>query len=330
MGAVIAEHFSPKTISMITGYPQLDPVPPLPPRPQPPMLPPPSAVPLGFQQPISPAGLSSPTPAGIPGGPGAQPPVNGAGPPGPMQGPPQGAPQAPPPPPNPAMQQYQQQMAQWTQAAQATAKVIQSNQKKQQQFDAAVALIKQDGVHGFRIDIEADSTIAIDEMEDQENRTEFMRQFIPLLEQVVPIAQGNPAMAALAKEITLFAVRGFKIARNLEETISTAFDTIAGMPPPQPKGAQGPDSPADLALRAKQVDADNTKTNVQLQIAREKNAIEIAKLGQESHDSAAQLASKDTQARMQHGLDIAKSVDESAFRRDRANALESREAGRLT
>src|SRR6185437_10415748 len=39
MGAVIAEHFSAKTISMITGYPQLDPVPPVPPRPEmPPQL----------------------------------------------------------------------------------------------------------------------------------------------------------------------------------------------------------------------------------------------------------------------------------------------------
>ena len=51
MGAVIAEHFSPQTISMITGYPQLAPVPMVPPQPPqflpapPPIIPPQAALP---------------------------------------------------------------------------------------------------------------------------------------------------------------------------------------------------------------------------------------------------------------------------------------------
>lgn len=49
MGAVVAEHFSPQTISMITGYPQLQPVPPLPPPPAPmiPAPPQPPGAPMG-------------------------------------------------------------------------------------------------------------------------------------------------------------------------------------------------------------------------------------------------------------------------------------------
>lgn len=294
MSAVICEHFSAKTISMITGYPQLDPVPPVPPQPQPP------------QQPIA---LPAPSLQSA----GAPPPGAGAGVP-------------PPAPPNPQMQAYQQQMAQWEQASAAQAKVIQSNTQKQQEFDQAIQLIKRDGVHGFRIDIEADSTIAIDEAEDQENRVEFLRQFIPMLEQVVPIAMGNPPLSALAKEMTLFAMRGFKIARPLEETVQNAFDAIGNMPAPNQGQQGGADSPADLAVRSQQVQAQNNKTAATVQIAQQKNAIELAKLGQQAHDSAAELAAKETADRMEHGLNIAKMADESAFRRERAQSLQAREA----
>ncbi len=301
MAAVVAEHFSAKTISLMTGFPQFDPVPALPPRPQQPMLPPP------------------PSPQALP----ASASASGT----PMNGAPQ-----PAAPPNPAMLQYQQQMAQWTQAAQAAQQVTQANQKKQQEFDAAIELIKRDGVHGFRIDIEADSTIAIDEAEDQENRVEFLRSFIPLMQQMVPVAMGNPPMAALAKDLTLFGVRGFREARSLEETISNAFDAIAKMPPPQPKGAagNGADSPADLALRAQQVQSDDAKTQAQLTIAREKNAIEMAKLGQEGHENAAELAQRDMEARMRASIDAVKNTEDAEFKRSRATALDARGASRLS
>jgi hypothetical protein len=62
--------------------------------------------------------------------------------------------------PNPAYAQWQK-MQQAAQAIQA------ANQAAQKKFDDAVALIKKDGVHGFRIDIEADSTIAPDEEAEQ-------------------------------------------------------------------------------------------------------------------------------------------------------------------
>src|SRR5581483_12487055 len=114
-----------------------------------------------------------------------------------------------------------------------------------------------------------------------------------------------------------------------EEAVTKAFDTIAGMPPPQGEGGAGPDSPADLAVRTKQVDAQNNKTAAQLQIAREKNAIEMAKLGQQSHDNAAKLAVEETAKRAEHMLDVGKAADEANFRRTRAASIESREASRL-
>lgn len=302
MAGIIAEHFSSRTISMMTGYPQLDPVPPVPPRPE---MPPQLIVEQLQQQQA----------AGANGG---------------MQGAVGGPPQSQPPaPPSPQMQAYQQATAQWQQAVQQAQAVQASNQQKQQAFDAAVALIKQDGVHGFRIDIEADSTIAPDEQAEKASRVEFMEKFVPFMQQMVPLSQGNPAFAQLAEEFTQFVVRGFKVARQLEETISKAFQALAQMPPPQANGGAGPDSPADLAVRTKQIDAANSKTAATLQIAREKNAIEMAKLGQEAQLETTKLASEEAQARAKHSLDIASAADQSALRRERAQSLQSREAGRL-
>jgi hypothetical protein len=246
LAGVISEHFSSQTISMITGYPVLAPVPPVPPEP-PAVIPPPPGAPM---PPVQPGQM--PQPGGLM--------------------------------PNPAH-------AQWQQAQQASMAVQQANMQKQQQFEAACALIRKDGVRGFKLDIEADSTIAPDEQQEQANRTDFTSKIVPLMENVIPLAQGNPAIAAMAKEIVLFAVRGFRVARQLEESIEGAFDSIAKMPPTPPKGATHGTAQNPQIEQAKiQADVHDSQLKAQteqqaiaqkaqqaadeLQIAREKSAAE--------------------------------------------------------
>lgn len=293
LGGVIAEHFSPKTISMITGYPQLDPVPQLPPRPQAPPQ-------LMMQQLASPPAVNGggPQPAPQPGGP-PSPPM--AGPPGAPPGPPQ----APPPPPDPAIQAYQAQMAQWQQALQQVQAIVAKNQQKQQSFDQAVALIKSDGMHGFRIDIEADSTIAPDEQQEKQSRVEFMQQFIPFLGQIIPFCQGNPAMAALGREMTLFTVRAFRVARPLEESIGKAFDAFAQMQPNpkatgqdnKPPAQQGSD-PHEVALKAHEI-ATNAATDqaaLQAKVTTEQAAIQAKAQTAQSSESAKVIMNRENNA----------------------------------
>jgi hypothetical protein len=315
MASVVAEHFQAKTISMITGYPQLAPVPPVPPRPMQPQLPPP-------MQPAMIGGAAQPA---APSPPGAGPPA--AVPNGPAAGGPPGQPGAPPaPPPNPAMQAYQQQMAQWQQAAQAAQAVQQQNQQLQQQFDAAVALIKSDGVHGFRIDIEADSTIAPDEQAEKTSRVEFMEKFVPFLEQIVPLSQGNPAAAEMAEQMTLFVMRGFRVARPLEETVTKFFASLSKMPPPPPKGggkASGVDSPADLALRAKeQTDKDS--------IERQKLALQQEQFTESEATKRMQVLTQEKNQHDRLGLDVAHMAKSDALAGARLTHIETRDASSLT
>lgn len=245
-GALIANHFEAKTISIITGYPQLAPVPQLPPMPKPP--PEVIAWTAGVmraqqhgQQLLAATGSPEPSAGGAP--PSGQPPA------------PQGD-QLPMPQPPPKVAQFYQQVMQWKQAQAQVQQVQQANQQKQQQFDEAVQLIKQDGEFGFRIDIETDSTIAPDEQAEKQARTEFVGMLVPFMEKAVPFAQGNPALADFIKEITLFAARGFKIARSFEETIEKAFAALAQMPMnPKATGQEGGVNPhgadpAELQARA--------------------------------------------------------------------------------
>jgi len=314
MGGVIAEHFSAKTISMITGFPQLKPVPQLPPQPQPP------------QQPLA---LPAPLPQGAAPAPGAGVPA-AAGAPAPG-----GQPQ--PAPPSPQMQAYQQQMQAWTQMAQKVQAITAENQEKQQQFDAAVALIKRDGPHGFRIDIEADSTIAPDEQAEKVSRTQFMQQFVPFMETMVPIALGNPEMAELAKEFTLFVVRGWRVARPLEETIGKAFAALAQLPPDPPpgaaKGGGKQTDPAALALQAHetQVDAQvqTQKSSDAVTIAREKNATALFIQNQKTEQAREQAAAEAPIKHAELGLEAARVANQHEIAQVREANAASRAAGGL-
>lgn len=232
------------------------------------------------------------------------------------------APMQPPPPamvPNPAYQQ-------WLQAKQAHDAIVAQNQQNQQAFDAAVALIKQDGVKGFRLDIEADSTVAADEMAEQASRTDFLGKFVPLMEQIVPVAQGNPPMASLAKEIVLFAVRGFKVARTMEEAVEKAFDAIAQMPPNPKISGQQPakgGTQQNPAIEAAKVQADvhDTETKAQTdrlaieqkqQQADVEAQIQRERMQAESAKDAADLMMERARLASQHQLGESKMLAQQA------------------
>ncbi|MDE2470419.1 MAG: hypothetical protein KGL35_17155, partial [Bradyrhizobium sp.] len=162
---------------------------------------------------------------------------------------------------------------------------------------------------------------------EQEQRTTFMREFVPFLEQILPVAQGNPALADLAESMTLFVMRPFKVARTLEETVTKAFAALKQMPPVPPKGAQGTpkssaDSPQDLAVR-------NADIQSRAQIAQQTNAVKMVQIQSQERMKEAELA---LDAKVHHDTlaeGISREADQRAYRDVRTNALEAREAGAL-
>ena len=102
-----------------------------------------------------------------------------------------------------------------------------------QKFEAAVALLKDDKLRGFRIDIETDSTVLEDRQAEQESRIEFLSAVTPFLQQAVPAAQQYPELRDMFAEMLLFGVRGFRAGRHLETVFEEAIDAMRGAQPNQ-------------------------------------------------------------------------------------------------
>lgn len=101
------------------------------------------------------------------------------------------------------------------------------------------ALLKNDKLRSFRIDIETDSTIQPDEDEDKQRRTEFVTTIGGFMNQVMPLAQQFPYLGPVAAETLLYLARGYRAGRTLEDAIERAMAQMAQAaqqpPPPDPR-----------------------------------------------------------------------------------------------
>ena len=101
-------------------------------------------------------------------------------------------------------------------------------------------VMQNDMLRSYSIDVEAESTVAADQAEEQQNVTELLTAVTSFLAQVAPMIQmGLPV--EIAKEMLLFAVRRFKGGRQLEQVLEKLPDGNQGpvaLPPPM--GGQPP------------------------------------------------------------------------------------------
>ena len=81
------------------------------------------------------------------------------------------------------------------------------------------AIMKNDLMRGYAIDVETDSTIARDEQEEKQGRLDMVNQVLGVINAVLPAIQQGMMPADIGKELLLTTVRGFKYARNLEDMI---------------------------------------------------------------------------------------------------------------
>lgn len=80
-------------------------------------------------------------------------------------------------------------------------------------------LFRNDPLRTFKLDIETDSTIQPDEQADKEARVEFLSGVSNFFETFAPLVQQGSVPLDMAKELLLFGVRGFKVARDLENVL---------------------------------------------------------------------------------------------------------------
>lgn len=108
-----------------------------------------------------------------------------------------------------------------------------------QYAEQAIALLKNEPLRNFAIDIENDTLVQIDEQSEKQSRVEFLTAASSFIEKSVQAAQMAPELGPLMGEMLMFGVRGFKVGRDIEasmeatvEKLKQAQATKANQPPP--------------------------------------------------------------------------------------------------
>jgi hypothetical protein len=162
--------------------------------------------------------------------------------------PPQVDPQTQQPVPNPQAQQAQQQLQQAQQELQKP------------QWSQVLAMLKDDIQRSYRIDIETNSTVEPEAVEDQKNIADVMNALGQYLNGIGPLVQKGVMPFQAAQAMMLAIVRRFRFGAEIE-------DYIQQMKPPAPD--QGDAQKAQMAKEAHDADmqqkqADNTAKQQEL------------------------------------------------------------------
>lgn len=135
------------------------------------------------------------------------------------------------------------------------------------------ALLKDDALRSFRIEVETDSTIEPDEQIEKQQAVEFATMLATMLGQALPAVQAAPALMPLIGETIKMVSRRFRAGREMEDIIDRTVDAIGQMPPGggEQEAPEQPDPAAMMKAQADtakvQVEAQRTQTDAQIAMA---------------------------------------------------------------
>lgn len=154
------------------------------------------------------------------------------------------------------------------------------------------ALLKDDAALCFRIDIETDSTVKVDEELEKAARMEFVKIATAGISQMVTIQ--DPRLLSLAAKMLMFAVRAFKTGRELESALENTVRQFENDAKTQ-QGQQKPDPKmAEIAANSK---AKQDEMNLEAKLESQRIAIQAAADARSDQNEAAQDAAR-TRAEM--------------------------------
>ena len=137
-------------------------------------------------------------------------------------------------------------------------------------------LLQVDRARGFRVDIESDESVMVDDMAEKQARVEALTAMGNFLTQIGPMVESGRLPFDAAKGMMMFGLAGFKHSREFE-------DLLDQLQPAPPQQGQAPDPAAQLAqVEAEKAQlehkADMTKMQMQAQIDNLKAQLIVAQL----------------------------------------------------
>jgi hypothetical protein len=176
------------------------------------------------------------------------------------------------------------------QMLQANPQQLQSDPKLQElmgqpSWEQVHALLKDEVLREFRVDVETDSTIRTDEDADRQSRTEFMQAASGFLQQATAAGEQAPELAPLLGELLMFGVRSFKTGRTLEPIFEETMRKL------QKSAAQPKPNPEMQKVQA-QIQLEQQKAQTQVQLEQQKMQIDAQRAMAEQQAQAAQETQK--------------------------------------
>lgn len=105
-------------------------------------------------------------------------------------------------------------------------------------WEEVLAMLHDDALRTFRIDIETDSTVRADDDAEREAALSYAETIGKLISESGPLIKEAPQLGPLVGEMLLFVSRRFRIGRQLEGVLEKTIDDMkkaaANPPPPQP------------------------------------------------------------------------------------------------
>ncbi|MFK4444645.1 hypothetical protein ABH944_004851 [Caballeronia udeis] len=142
-------------------------------------------------------------------------------------------------------------------------------------------LLRDSNMRHFRLDIETDSTLKMDQNQEKSDRTEFLTAIGGFLKS----AEGaDPVLMPLLGQMLMFAVRAFPVGKQMESCLQETVDAL------EKKAKQAQDNPPPP-------NPDQVKANAQIQIADAKNQSDMQQnLAEIQARERAQIADRSAQA----------------------------------
>jgi len=159
-------------------------------------------------------------------------------------------------------------------------------------WDEVQALLRNDALRSFRIDVETDSTVQPDENAAKMAFTEFTSAIVGLMSAAASIVPTAPYTAPLFAEVLKQGARTFNVSRSMEDVIDKVFEQAEAAPPVQP---QGPPPPDESAMQVEQLKSQTAQMQAQIEQQRtqmegELGMAELQLKGQELQVKAATLS----------------------------------------
>ena len=147
----------------------------------------------------------------------------------------------------------------------------------QQMIPEAMQLLQNQPLRNFRVEVDADSLIVMDETQNKQDRAEFIAAFGSMLRDALPMVQAQPKLLPMVIEVMKFGVGAFPQAEPIDGALDAALDGIkqeqamAAQQPPQPP----PPDPEMIKAQAQQA-SDQAKAQQEMQVLQMKSQVDAA------------------------------------------------------